>query len=81
MRREVTLTILAIVTIGALGCGQSADARARSAAARAQREGAVRQSATVQRDETPRDSFRILYTAPPPLADSSARRGGTSVPP
>ena len=81
MRREMTMMFLAIAAIGAPGCRQSTDARARSAAARARDEAVVRQSATVQRDETPTDSFRILYTGPPPLADSSARRESPAVAP
>jgi hypothetical protein len=74
MRRELVTRCIALAILGgAIGCRQSAEARARNAAARAQSESAVRQSATVQRLATPTDSGRILYTAPPSLADSSAR--------
>jgi len=74
MRRELMTCCTALAMLdGAIGCRQSADARARNAAARAQNEEAVRQSATVQRLATPADAERILYTAPPSLADSNTR--------
>ncbi|HLB10055.1 MAG TPA: hypothetical protein VK617_11000 [Gemmatimonadaceae bacterium] len=74
MRRELIMCCTALAMMGSVsGCRQSAEARAQNAAARAQNEAAVRQSATVQRLATPTDSGRILYTAPPSLADSNAR--------
>jgi hypothetical protein len=74
MRREPTVCYVALALLSAaIGCRQSAETRERNAAARAQNEAAVRQSATVQRLATPPDSVRILYTAPPSLADSNAR--------
>jgi hypothetical protein len=74
MRRELMTCCVALAMLGgAIGCRQSAEARERHAAVRAQNEAAVRQSATVQRLATPTDSGRILYSAPPSLADSNAR--------
>jgi hypothetical protein len=74
MRRESIVPTAAFALVGvAIACGQSAEDRARSAAARASAEASVRESATVQRLTTPQDSGRILYDAPTDLSDTSTR--------
>lgn len=74
MRRERIVRAAALALVGiAMGCGQSADDRARHASARASDEANVHESATVQRLMTPRDSGRVLYDAPTELSDTSTR--------
>jgi hypothetical protein len=74
MRRERIVPVATLVLVAiAMGCTQSAEDHARSAAARASAEEIVRESATVQRLMTPQDSGRILYDAPTDLSDTSTR--------
>jgi hypothetical protein len=71
MRRELSRMMVALVVCGSLGaCRQSAEDRARHAAARAHEELSVRHEATVGRLTSPQDSGRILYDAPSDLSAS-----------
>jgi len=80
MRPSLVSCSIALAICGALvGCHQSAGARARHLAARAQNEASVRGTPTVERVSTPTDSGRILYDAPPDLSASSPGRAGVAI--
>ena len=62
-----------LLVLPTISCSESANDRARRAAARARAEASTRESETVRRVTTPQDPHRILYHAPDDLSDSSAR--------
>jgi len=63
---------LALV-LAAASCMESANDRARRAAARARDQASIRESEEVRRVTTPQDPHRILYHAPTDLSDTNAR--------
>jgi hypothetical protein len=80
MRRELSRLCSAVAFCAALGaCRQSAVARAGGAAARAKREAAVRNTATVERVTIPADSGRLIYDPPPDLSASTPGRPGVAI--
>jgi hypothetical protein len=72
--RAMLWVAMASIVISAIGCTQSATARADDASARTNREAVVRRSATVERVAIPKDSGRLLYDAPTDLSLANAIR-------
>ena len=62
-----------VLALPVASCRESANDRAREAAARARAAASTRESETVQRAMSPQDPHRIVYHAPTDLSDTNAR--------
>ncbi len=75
MRHDLAGVCVALAVVaGAMSCGQGEQGRERDAAMRARRGAAVRETETVTRVATPRDSGRIIYDSPPDLSEATLIR-------